>query len=346
MKKGIVPAAAAGAAVLVLIACGALFFNRPSRDALRVSGNIEVTCAVLSFRISGRLQERLVEEGQHVAAGQLIARLDRSDEELAVQKARAQLSYAEAVLQEMESGSRDQEIRDARAQMEKAQAASRAARAEMERSRADDRRYQELFREGVISAREYDTFHTRLETSRSTYEETMAWIQSAQEQLSLRAEGFRKEQIAQAGARVRIEKESLRQALQRLQYTDLHAPFDGVVLSKSSEKGEYLNSGSPVVTIGDLERPWLRAYVNETDLGRIRLGHKASVTTDTFPGKTYPGRISFISSEAEFTPKSVQTFEERVKLVYRIKIELPNPRHELKPGMPADALIVPRDGSE
>ena len=115
--------------------------------------------------------------------------------------------------------------------------------------------------------------------------------------------------------------------------------MDGIILSKSTEPGEYLNPGSPVVTIGDIKRPWVRAYINETDIGRIKLGGTVQVSTDAFPEKRYKGRISFINSQAEFTPKSVQTFEERVKLMFRIKIGVENPDEELKPGMPADGVI-------
>jgi HlyD family secretion protein len=118
------------------------------------------------------------------------------------------------------------------------------------------------------------------------------------------------------------------------------SPVDGVVLVKAADVGEVLAPGTTVVTVGDIDHPWLRGYVNETDLGRIKLGAKAKVTTDSYPGKVYQGRVTFISSEAEFTPKQIQTEQERVKLVYRIKIEMDNPRRELKSNMPADAEIV------
>ena len=121
------------------------------------------------------------------------------------------------------------------------------------------------------------------------------------------------------------------------------APIDGVVLVKSAEVGEVLAAGTTVVTIGDIDHPWLRAYINETDLGRIKLGQSATLTTDSFSGKTYPGRISFIASEAEFTPKQIQTQEERVKLVYRIKIDVDNRSHDLKSNMPVDAEIQVND---
>ena len=117
------------------------------------------------------------------------------------------------------------------------------------------------------------------------------------------------------------------------------SPIDGVVLVKSAEVGEVLGAGTAFLTIGDIGSPWLRAYINEKDLGRVKLGARATVTTDSFPGKAYGGRVSFISSEAEFTPKQIQTQEERVKLVYRIKIDIQNPQHELKSNMPGDAVI-------
>ena len=125
----------------------------------------------------------------------------------------------------------------------------------------------------------------------------------------------------------------------QLSDTEIYTPIDGVVLVKAAEPGEVLAAGTTVVTVGDLEHPWLRAYINETDLGRVKLGQKVKLTTDSFPNKVYWGTISYIASEAEFTPKQIQTKEERVKLVYRIKIEVGNKEHELKNNMPVDAEI-------
>jgi HlyD family secretion protein len=122
-------------------------------------------------------------------------------------------------------------------------------------------------------------------------------------------------------------------------YTSLSAPFDGVITVRQAELGEVVVPGTPVVTIADLDHIWLRAYLNETDVGKVRLGQEALVTTDSYPHKQYQGRISFIASKAEFTPKSVETHAERVTLVYRVKIDIPNPAHELVIGMPADARI-------
>ena len=147
-----------------------------------------------------------------------------------------------------------------------------------------------------------------------------------QEQVSREAD------IQQAKAQLGVNETQLRD-------TEVLAPMDGVVLVKSAEPGEVLAAGTAVVTLGNFAKPWLRAYINETDLGRVRLGTEVKVTTDSFPGKIYKGRIAFIASEAEFTPKQIQTQEERVKLVYRTKIEIENPNGELKSNMPADAEI-------
>jgi HlyD family secretion protein len=125
----------------------------------------------------------------------------------------------------------------------------------------------------------------------------------------------------------------------RLSYTVLQAPFDGIVLVRQAELGEVVSPGTPIVTLADLDHIWLRVYLPETDLGKLHWGQEVNVRTDTYPGKTYRGRVSVIASDAEFTPKSVQTEKERVTLVYRIKIDVENPNHELKPGMPADAYV-------
>ena len=151
--------------------------------------------------------------------------------------------------------------------------------------------------------------------------------------------GPRKEDIDQARARFEQAQQALALAQTQLGYATLTAPTSGVILSKNIEPLEYVAPGTSVVTLANLDQVWLRAYLEESDLGRVKVGQKASITTDTYPGKRYEGRVSFISSEAEFTPKSVQTRKERSRLVYRIKIDIRNLAMELKPGMPADADI-------
>jgi HlyD family secretion protein len=171
-----------------------------------------------------------------------------------------------------------------------------------------------------------------MKRARATYER----VKQHHDQI---VEGTRKEQISVNRANLQLAREMFEMSRVKLGYTVLKAPISGVVLVRQAELGEVVVPGAPVVTIADLDHLWVRGYISETDLGRIRWGQAATVRTDTFPHTTYPGRVSFISSEAEFTPKSVETHKERVTLVYRVKIDLDNPNHELKPGMPADAMI-------
>ena len=352
--------------------------RRANRGTIRVSGNIELTDAELSFKIPGRVAERLVDEGETVKAGQLVARLDSADLEQEVALRRAEQAAAQAALAELLAGSRPEEIAAAEAAAQRAKtrlgelqagsrpqeiAAARAAltraKAETERAAADAERYAALYKKADVSAQQNDAARTAYETAlarqheveeqfklveagprQEEIEQARAARLEAQERFALVKKGPRQETIDQARARLEQAKQSLALATTRLSYATLAAPFSGVVLSKHVEAGEYVSAGTPVVTVGDLEHVWVRAYVNETDLGRVKLGQKARATTDTYPGKRYEGNVSFISSQAEFTPKSVQTSQERVKLVYRIKVDLLNPRMELKPGMPADVEII------
>ncbi len=327
--------------VVIIIGIVGYYSFRDQKDTslITVSGNIEVNEAQMSFRIPGRLEKRLVDEGDTVTTGQLLATLDKTDQALAVARAEASLSLATARLAEIEAGSRSQEIENAKAQLSRALAAEKTTSVQLAQAQVDFKRYQALLKQGGISKKEYDQYNTRYISAQNNRTEARAGVKSARERLSLLEAGARKETIAQAKAQVRVAEEALKQAQQLEKYTSLYSPMDGVVLSKAAEPGEYLNPASPVVTIGDTKHPWLRAYIQEEDLGRIRLKQQAEVKTDSYPDKAYPGSIIFISDQAEFTPKAVQTFEERVKLMYRIKIQLDNPKGELKPGMPADASI-------
>lgn len=305
------------------------FLNKqptPERNTLRLSGNIEVTDVQVSFRIPGKIEERLVSEGALVKAGQIVARLDSKDLAQEIAQRKAQVAAAQAVLTELNTGSRPEEIAQAEAVLERAEAEGTRAKLEFERQK-------KLFDREVISQREFDG-------AKTTLDGTQARIREAKEMHSLVRKGPRQEKIDQGKAGLEQAKQALALAETRKGYSLAVSPLSGIVLSENSEAGEYVSPGTPVVTIGDLGRVYLRAYINETDLGRVKVGQEVRLTTDTFPGKTYSGKISFIASQAEFTPKNVQTQKERVKLVYRIKVDIPNPDQELKPGMPADGEIL------
>ncbi len=354
--------------------------SNDKNQSIRVSGNIEVTDAELSFKIPGRVEARLVDEGQTVEDGQTVALLDSKELMQEASRNKAEVDAARAALAELETGSRPEEIAEAQAaasqararlqelengsrpqEIASAEAAYQSAYADAKRLADDLDRYRGLYKKQLVSTQQY-------EAARTASRMANARQRQAKEQLDLLKEGPRKEEIAQARdayvraeqqytlvkigprregieqARARLDqaRESLALAKTRLGYATLRSPMSGFVLSKSIEPGEYVSAGTAIVTVGDLVNVWLRAYVDETDLGRVKLGQRVRVTTDTYPGKVYDGRVSFISSQAEFTPKSVQTEKVRVKLVYRIKIDIRNPDMELKPGMPADAEILTR----
>lgn len=325
MKKIAVPLV-----LLIAVASGYFLFSRnqkPKEEGIiRVSGNIEITDADLSFKVTGRVVERLVSEGNAVKKGDVVAKLDDTDFRQEVDLRRAELDAATAALKELEAGSRPEEIGQAQAALARVQA-------EKDRWKQDYDRQQKLYERNVISQRE-------LESSRTAYETATAQVSQAGKTLKLVQQGPRREQIDQARAQMRRSEEALARATTQLGYAVLYSPFDGMAISQNVEAGEYVTPGTPIITIGKLDSVWLRAYVDETDLGRVKLGQPVRVKTDTYPGKVYDGRISFISSESEFTPKNVQTEKERVKLVYRIKVDIANPELQLKPGMPADGEII------
>jgi HlyD family secretion protein len=321
----------AGAGLIALLAGGFAWKGLQAGgseepDVIRVSGTIEVTDAELSFRIPGRLVARPGSEGHTVVKGAVVAELDPMELTQDVAVRQAELDGALADLAELRAGSRPEEIAQA-------EAALALARAEAGRAGVEDARQRDLLAKDVVSAREQ-------EGSETAYAVARARVRQAEERVALLRRGPRAEQLAQLRARVERAQRGLDIARTRVEYATLVAPFSGVVLAEHLEPGEHVNPGTPVVTLGALEQVWLRAYIDETDLGRVQLGQAVHVTTDTFAGRRYPGRVSFIASEAEFTPKNVQTEKERVKLVYRIKIAIPNPNLELKPGMPADGKVA------
>jgi len=371
------------AALLALFVVAAVIFyvirgGSAHAGTIRLSGNIEVTDAEVSFKIPGRVVARLVDEGDLVKTGQLVARLDSAElaQEVALRKADAQ--NAQAALEELVAGYRKEDIAQAEAAAQQAQsrleemlagsrpqeiAASQAtverAKAETQRAKADAARYEALVKKDEVSQQQYDAVRTTYETSlarqkeaeeqfklvkegprKEQIEQARAAMVQAKEHFRLLRNGPRKEDIEQARARLELTKAALAEAETRLSYATVNSPLSGVVLSKNVEPGEYVSAGTPIVTVADLDNIWVRAYINETDLGRVKVGQRARVTTDSYPHKVYDGRVAFVASQAEFTPKMVQTEKERVKLVYRVKVDITNQNLELKPGMPADVEIL------
>ena len=316
------------AVVALAVVAGVLFMLRrmPKQTAgLKVSGTIEVTSVEVSFKVGGRINQRLVDEGELVRQGQVVARLE--DDELREERnSRADDERASrAALADLVAGSRREEIAQA-------EAALARMKADADKLAKDSVRMEALYRREVIPQKDLDA-------ARAGRDASAAAVREAEEHLRLLRIGPRPDAVRQARARADAAGANLALAQTRLSQSVLYAPLTGMVLAKHAEPGEMLAPGAPVITVGKMDEVWLRAYIPEEELGRVKLGQLARVTTDTWPGRVFEGRVGFISSESEFTPKNVQTEKERVKLVYRIKIFLNNPRMELKPGMPADAVI-------
>ena len=316
--------------LIVAVAAGVHYYPRMTKKAapvnqLTLSGNIEAHESLVGFKVQGRVVELPVEEGQQVAQGALLARIDDADLQQRVRMDEAAVGVRESDLALSLAGTRPQEVKAAEQSMID-------AKADLAQKKLDNERAEKLFAKDEIAAEERDQAATALKRAE-------AISKAAEQRYNEAEEGSRKEEIAIARANLNEASESLGLSRVNQSYSVLRAPSDGVVTVRQVELGEVVAPGSPVVTLADLDHICLRAYIAETDLGRIHWGQEAIVTTDTYPGKQYHGRISFISPSAEFTPKSVQTYKERVTLVYRIKIEIDNLNHELKPGMPADANI-------
>jgi HlyD family secretion protein len=298
---------------------GFLGWFAPSRTnhTIVVSGNIEAHESILSFKtIQSPIVELPFDEGQWVKAGTLLARVDDADY-------KQQVAIAQAAL-----GVQQRQLATTQQNLVAAQKTVLSDEAELALKKIEFNRQQTLWNERIASTEALDQASTALKQSSAALERDHAFELVAERNIDL------------AQANIESATEALKMAQIVLGYTVVRAPFDGVILVRQAELGEVAMPGTPIVTLADLDHVWLRAYINETDIGKVRYGQPATITTDTYPGKKYRGRISFISSSAEFTPKSVETHAERVTLVYRIRIDIDNPTHELVPGMPADGEMV------
>ncbi len=319
--------------LLILLAIGGTavyfhpqWFRKPApENVLKLSGNIEAHESLVSFKVTGRVTDLPVDEGMTLKAGEVVARLDNDDYRQQVAVDESVIHVRNRQLDLGLAGSRTQDI-------EAAKLAVEDAKADLDQKKKDLARYQALYEKDEIPGQTRDLAATNVTRAQATWER-------AQQVYNELVEGTRKEELAVDHANVHQADQSLDLSRIRLAYTVLRAPFDGVILTRQAELGEVVLPGTPIITLADLDHLWVRVYVPETDLGKVHWGQAVEVRTDTYPNKIYHGRISFVSSEAEFTPKSVQTETERVTLVYRVKVDVENPNRELKPGMPADTII-------
>ena len=303
---------------------------RKSQDTglIVASGHVEATEVLVSTKVAGVIESRAVDEGQVVGAGQELARIDATDTRLALAAARAERAQAEAELRLRLAGSRVEDVREARAQMARAEADLAGAQKDLDRM-------QGLLAAGSGTTKARDDATTRRDVAQSV-------LDAARERLRRLEAGFRREEKDAARARLDAAEARVAQLEQQLKDAVIVSPVAGVVTEKLAEPGELAARGTGIVVVTDLANAWLNAYVAETDLARLRLGQPAEVVTDD--GQLRKGRVSFVASRAEFTPKNVQTRDERVKLVYRIKLALDNGDGLFKPGMPATARLAASDG--
>jgi len=320
-----------GFAAAIVIAAVVTFFVVVSRgrqtEGIFASGTVEATEADLGFQVAGRIESIAVQEGDRVERGAELALLDRTELAARRSAAQAQVAGARALLTELERGFRTEEVAQGRA-------ALRAAEQNLANTRSDFERTQRLFDGGAVSQQVLDRQQTALELAQSEYDR-------AAEQLRILESGPRQERIAAQQAALAQAEAGLNQIDAALDYAIIRAPFAGVIAVRHREPGEAVPAGAPVLTLRNLDDRWVRIYVREDEVGRISLGRDATITADSYADRTYTGRVLFISNEAEFTPRNVQTTEERVKLVYRVKVQITGDESfDLKPGLAADVRIA------
>jgi|HubBroStandDraft_3_1064219.scaffolds.fasta_scaffold13405_4 HlyD family secretion protein len=308
--------------VSCVLAAAALSCAKPQENkALTASGHVEATDVHVAAKVGGRLEQSTLQEGDPVRVGQVLAQLDTTDTRLALEQASAERGQAAAELDLRVAGSRPEDIAELAAQVA-------AARADLEGAQKDLDRMQALLDRGSGTAKSRDDARTRRDVA-------AARLRSAQEALARARHGSRPQEIAQARARLAAADARIAALEQQVKDATVASPAAGVVTEKVAQQGELLQPGSPLCVVTDLANAWLTVYLAETDLGRIRIGQPALAVADS--GQRRPGHVTYISSQAEFTPKNVQTRDERVKLVYKVKVGLDNRDGVFKPGMPAEA---------
>jgi HlyD family secretion protein len=299
--------------------------SRTDPNELNLSGNVDIREVVLGFRVPGRVAEMLREEGDAVSGDEILARLDPEPFERELEEAQAQLAAATARLQMYRAGYRQQEI-------DQAAAVLNERRVTFENARMLFERHRELAKTQVISEQDRDDSEAR-------FREAEARLKSAGEQLNLLKAGFRAEEIAAAEAEAQRAEAGVRRAELRLRDATLRAPENGIVLTRVQEAGAVVQAGAPILTLSLISPVWVRTYIHQPQLGRVRPGMAVQVFTDSRPGQPYKGQIGYISPRAEFTPRNVETEELRTSLVYRMRIVVEDRGGELRQGMPVTVRV-------
>jgi HlyD family secretion protein len=317
-------------AVILLGGCGG---GGDDDEVTRLNGRIEAVTVDLGPRVPGRVTEVLVREGDRVKAGDVLVRVDLGETAIAVEREQAGMRAAEARAEDLRSGSRAQDIAVAAADVADKRAAVALAAREAERQTS-------LAREGIVSRRDLDQARTELDRAQAA-------VKASEERLALARDGFRPQQTAAARADADRAGAVLEQSKVVARESEVRAPADGVIVHRLAEPGQVVGGGQPAITMAFADRLYVRTFIPETRLGRVKMGAPATVTVDAFPGREFPARITEISPEAEFTPKAVETSAERVNLVYAAKADLDKGWTEpLVPGQPAEVSVPAAGGAE
>jgi HlyD family secretion protein len=331
MKRSIVIILIAAVAIAAGLAWWLTRRENGSRELI-LYGNVDLRQVQLSFNNSERIAAVLVHEGEHVRQGQVLARLDTRRLEPQVAQAEAEVAAQRQVVQRLRNGSRPEEIAQARANVESAQAEAVNARQQHERLKSAA----ELSAGRAVRRQDVDSAKSALEVAE-------AKLLVNRRALDLAVAGPRKEEIAEAEARLRAKEAQLALLREQLVDAQLVAPIDGVVRNRILEPGEMVSPQKPVFSLAITDPKWVRAYVAEPDLGKIRQDMAAAVVVDSFPKRRFEGWIGFISPVAEFTPKAVQTEELRSSLVYEVRVFVKDPNDDLRLGMPATVYLSLND---
>ncbi|MDR1991086.1 MAG: HlyD family efflux transporter periplasmic adaptor subunit [Acidobacteriaceae bacterium] len=328
-------ACASAMVLLTVAACR----EAPPADRVRASGQIEATDVRVSAQVSGRLKERPVVEGQRVQAGDLIAQLDTADSELQLTRARADRAQADAQLRLVKAGARAEDIRQAEAQAASADAESRAAASDLANAETDATRFEALLKSNSGSVKQRDDAVARRDMARQRLQAAQERTRAANETVQRLRAGARQEEIDAAAARVSAADAQIAVWEKAIADARIVAPIAGTVTETIAEVGEQVQPRAPMVVISDVDHAWANVYVDEPLVPRLRVGQAATLFTDA-GGTGTPGTVSVISDKAEFTPRNVQTAEDRSKLVYRVKVTVDNSSGLFKAGMPVEAEML------
>lgn len=319
---------------IVLIAAAACH-RSGTEPPNRATGYVEATEVSVAADVGGRLLDVKVAEGDRVNAGDIVAHIDTADAQLALRRASAEREQAAAQLSLVRAGSRAEDVRQGAAQAQSAEADVKAAQAELDAATADLQRFENLLRANAGSIKQRDDAATRRDVAAARVRSAQERAQAAADALAKLRAGARPQEIETARARLSATDAQIATLQKALADASVKAPVAGIVTAKLLDAGEMAAPRAPIVVVTDLDHAWANVYVDERLVPQLKIGQPAALLTDA--GQRLTGTITFISPKAEFTPRNVQTTDERSKLVYRIKVTADNHEGVLKPGMPVEA---------